>query len=540
MINTLNGRYESIVRSVAPRLLTSVCRNSTSKFYGCFDRNWWHYKIRDFPSLILQQGAYAVSLLDNEELTRLGVSRDERDRVVEGAVDFWAQRANLRGYAEEYYPFEDGYPPLAFATLAMAKIVFNGRKLVFTESVKTAFSISARKLLSRFESNVGNQQVAGLAALFYIKRLYPELIDDISLATIMSRTLSLQHDEGWFFEYDGADLGYLSVTLECLYDIYDCSKSPQILNSIKKCVKFSSCLIRICDGHLSGLNSRNTDYILPYGYLRGYFDGDRTVSEQCAFVLTRLALDDIFSSIDDRYWSHYIGHSLIRASNMINSKNFEERKFPQVALAAKSMPGAGLIWIGMLGNFKVSLSAFKGGTLCISEHPGREFYDYGWVIGINKKKFTTYWFSRDFEFTKTKVGVTVKGMLYPETEFIATPLNHTVLRAFSFFFGRKIVSLLKNKMIFRKSSRGATFTRKIELKNDCLVVRDLINLAKKDPGVITSYQRASKFSTRHVASAGSFCSIGSIQDWNPDLKVEAKKKHNQLRIVTELKLLPES
>ena len=43
-----------------PRILTQVCRDKFSPLYGSFDRNWWHYKIRDFSSIILQQGGYSL------------------------------------------------------------------------------------------------------------------------------------------------------------------------------------------------------------------------------------------------------------------------------------------------------------------------------------------------------------------------------------------------------------------------------------------------------------------------------------------------
>ena len=33
-----------------PKLLTLLDRNPHSPTYGCFDRNFWHYKIIDFPS----------------------------------------------------------------------------------------------------------------------------------------------------------------------------------------------------------------------------------------------------------------------------------------------------------------------------------------------------------------------------------------------------------------------------------------------------------------------------------------------------------
>ena len=36
--------------ALIPKILTLQDRNAHSPTYGCFDRNFWHYKIIDFPS----------------------------------------------------------------------------------------------------------------------------------------------------------------------------------------------------------------------------------------------------------------------------------------------------------------------------------------------------------------------------------------------------------------------------------------------------------------------------------------------------------
>ena len=56
------GALKHVRDRALPRILTQACRDPGSPAYGCFDRNWWHYKIRDFPSIMLQQGGYAAWL----------------------------------------------------------------------------------------------------------------------------------------------------------------------------------------------------------------------------------------------------------------------------------------------------------------------------------------------------------------------------------------------------------------------------------------------------------------------------------------------
>jgi len=45
------------------KLLTLLDRNPYSKTCGCFDRNFWHYKIKDFPSGMSQEFALALALV---------------------------------------------------------------------------------------------------------------------------------------------------------------------------------------------------------------------------------------------------------------------------------------------------------------------------------------------------------------------------------------------------------------------------------------------------------------------------------------------
>src|SRR5205085_6566416 len=115
--------------------------------------------------------------------------------------------------------YEQGYPPLAFSTLAMAKLA--AAEVVPVADIAPGLRIAARQLRRRFEAQAANQQVAGLAALAWIDRLLPAEADALRFADLKARTLALQTPEGWFWEYEGPDLGYLAVTLDCLWDLVD-------------------------------------------------------------------------------------------------------------------------------------------------------------------------------------------------------------------------------------------------------------------------------------------------------------------------------
>ena len=50
----LKTTFQNYADRQVARILTQMDRDPQSPTFGCFDRNYWHYKIRDYPSSILQ------------------------------------------------------------------------------------------------------------------------------------------------------------------------------------------------------------------------------------------------------------------------------------------------------------------------------------------------------------------------------------------------------------------------------------------------------------------------------------------------------
>src|SRR6187549_1757076 len=49
--------------ALIPKILTLQDRNAHSPTYGCFDRNYWHYKIIDFPSGMAAEFVWPLALV---------------------------------------------------------------------------------------------------------------------------------------------------------------------------------------------------------------------------------------------------------------------------------------------------------------------------------------------------------------------------------------------------------------------------------------------------------------------------------------------
>ena len=137
--------------------------------------------------------------------------------------------------------------------------------------LREALGKSATKLIKRNETTALNQYAAGIAALAGLTKLNVTGTNENILWKKLDELLSFQTAEGWFPEYGSFDIGYLSVTLDCLWDIYDIFPSENLLKSIESASNFIGSILAVGRVSFGKFNSRNTDYVLPYGLIRTFF-----------------------------------------------------------------------------------------------------------------------------------------------------------------------------------------------------------------------------------------------------------------------------
>lgn len=485
---------ERFCEGLLPRLLTQVCRDPNSPAYGCFDRNWWHYKIRDFPSIILQQGGYALYCA--AQLPAFTSQADGLRGLAAASCRFWNQRAVKYGAFEEYYPWERGYPPVAFSALTVAKLAASG--VVDVKVIMPGLKRAARDLQNRFEARAANQQVTGTAALCWIRKIAPSLIDGNRFETICNRTLECQHSEGWYMEYGGPDLGYLSVTMDCLWDAYDATGDERFRASAAKALEFISPFASMPQRGAGMHNSRNTDYIVPYGIARflEFEEYELTAKMVLGRVFEEICDPNHFlRAIDDRYYCHYIGHSLFRSIGLIGNLQAAETNVMDDYyegsghwLRSKTQSGCAAI-----------VSTSKGGIFSLW-FDGAECADFGWVALNGDKEWVSHWWADFWRVERSENAITVKGQLVPHRENQSTPWKHMLLRGLSFLFGRRIIGLLKEKMIFKERSvNGPFYSRTVIFQEESVKVVDVLGIENAD-----KLERAPRSSKRHVASADSY------------------------------------
>lgn len=485
------------------RILSQVDRDPDSPTYGCFDRNFWNYKIRDFASIIQQQGILVLDALYRYEAPDNPFYQKEFVKgLILGGVDFWSQAQLRSGAFNEYYPFESGFPPTAFSLYAVSLAMRNYPELN-RPAYLSAINRAIHWLLAHPEEQALNQESAALAGIAIAKTIEGVHFNERKFSERLDKFYDSQSPEGWFNEYGGPDLGYLSVTIDSLWDIYQVSADERALKAAERASAFIAAFITVSGDFPVMINARNTDYIVPYGISGLAGMGDRSAIAILEALRKNLGKSDsMVSKTDDRYMTHYIGQSWFRS--LLDQGGWEgTSKKPSPDTRETFFEEAG-IYLKHSDHRSLIVSLAKGGIIAQYEKNGIVKADYGWRVRYGSKVAVTHWQNEYYRFQCTRsegstylkvIGkFSLHGFLRP------SPLKHILLRISAFLFGNRLMGRLKNILIFSQKPFPLGFERTITIQGDDFKVSDQFD---SGPEKYQIYP-APHYSLRHVSSAGRF------------------------------------
>lgn len=499
--------YTEYILKMAPKALSQVDRDRHSKNYGDCDRNHWHLKIRDFSSAILQQTGLTIALLYTVDFPGNVFYRKAAVKEwAEGTVRYWKSIQLRDGSFNEYYPNEHGFPPTAFSLYAMCEVY--KRLGMQDESITGAFRKTAKYLVSHIEEKAYNQELASITGLYSAYTVLKEEWILEGLGRKLDRILKLQSEEGWFSEYGGADIGYLSVSLDMLAEYYWMSKDEKVLEPLHRVADFLQYFVHP-DASVGGeYTSRNTVYFLPNG-----LQVMSILGNEAAEAMRQLLYSDsekafyFLDAVDDRYWSHYLLHSFLRAAEKAGQEPKKDNARYQLPFQhdqERFFPEAGLLSLTR-GDIYMIIGAAKGGVCRVFK--GREecFGDYGYRVKLGEgKTAATNWQSADYQIAYEQGKMRITGYMNLVKQKVATPIMLTGLRVVSAVVGNRIIGTLKRLIILVDKKTDIHFERMIFIDHDKLVMEDSITSPEK-----VNLECADSFSLRHVAS-GKFFSMADI------------------------------
>ena len=458
--------------SQIPKILTLQDRNAHSPTYGCFDRNFWHYKIIDFPSGMSPEFVWPLALAYS--LAIPGNPYYHQAAIKEWAaagITYAARSAHKDGSCDDYFPYEKAAGAAAFTLLACLE-TYQLLDLHDNEMLEF-FAKRADWLAGHHESGrLTNHQALIVLCLEKAGRLFESQSWDKLKARRFKRVLEWQNDEGWFQEYEGCDPGYHTLTIGLLAQLYELTPSEPLKIALQKAILFAAHFVHP-DGSFGGeYTSRNTYNFFPHGFeIAGKWlpaaleINDRFLTGLEAGRGSCYADDHI---IGHHTWSYLLAYQHWAADRPAPTPRPEGRLHFKEAGIIIERHGAAVLFLALNkgGVFKF----FRDGKLLHSDTNFSARVDDGKVRIAVAHMIAKY----DVKLSDTEI--TIRGKLgWAKTKGMTT-FNLVVLRFLMLSIGRffpdLIRKLLQRMLITGKKAAPLSFTRRLVWDRDRLQVID--------------------------------------------------------------------
>ncbi len=493
-----------------PKILTLQDRNPHSPTYGCFDRNFWHYKIIDFPSGMSQEFVWPLALAMTSDAPENPFFQNAMLREwIEAGILYAARSAHPDGSCDDYFPFEKAGGAAAFSLLACVESYeLLGLR---NEEMLKFFHKRADWLAHHHESGrLTNHQALIVLCLEKVGRLLATQEWNSVKEKRLRRVMKWQNEEGWFQEYEGADPGYHTLTVGLLAQIFELTPSDEIKAALEKAVTFAAEFVHP-DGSFGGeYTSRNTYNFFPHGFelAARWLPSATAINDQFLRGLQN-GLAPCYA--DD----HIIGHHTW--SYLLAWKNFaplranimrsgEPKTFKNAGLQIERRDGCELyLALNKGGAFKF----FRDGKLVASDT------QFSLLVKQGKKtRNAVGHLVGKYDVQSADNSVAISGKLgWAKTKQMTT-FNLVVLRflmlSIGRFFPNLIRKLLQMLLITGKKAAPFSFERKIELTNGQLIVNDALRTEKWDDVIAAGIGCAQ--TSIYVVMSRTF-QAGQMQPW---------------------------
>jgi len=482
-----------------PRLLGLLDRNPSTKTYGCFDREFWHYHTTDTPCARKQEAVLSLALL--YKIKHKNNNYHNNPKILEwinASLDFWTSIQLKNGSFNEWYPNEHSFVATAFSSYAISETLLVLKdKINSKDKIISSLKKAGDWLMKKSELRVQNQQAGAAISLLNLYLLTKEKKYLINSEKKVSQLIKNQDQEGWWFEYSGPDIGYLSLTIDYLSKYYKKHPNTKLKKSINKAMEFTSYFLHPDFTAGGCYASRNTEYIIPSGF------EIMNSSPTSFFIRNALKNNKIVSpsSLDDRYLS-YIGYNWLQAfinvSAIKNKKQKYEKEFTKDFNNAK-------IYIKSTPCYYLILNYNKGAFKVFFKKTKKSYIDSGILIETTKDNYIAG-LADSVKKTSFKQDIIIlEGNLKHLSKSLFEPYKNIALRTFQTTIGKSesisffVKNKLRNKLITKSKSSPIPFTRTILFNKNSIKVIDKTNITAFNK-IITG----EKFSYLYVPSSNYF------------------------------------
>jgi hypothetical protein len=494
------------VRGV-PRILQMLDRNPLSPTYGCFDREYWHYRTADFPCSMNEEFSLVLALAWATEHPQNPFFKNPRLReLAEAGLRFAAKTAHRDGSCDDYFPFEKARGAAAFSLYATTESYqLLGLK---DDALLSFFAQRGDWLLSHQESGrLANHQALAALALQNVQALTGEPRFRVGMETLRDLALSWQDNEGWFQEYEGADPGYQTCTISFLAKLRRKTGDAKLTEPLQRAAKFAAHFMHP-DGSYGGeYGSRNTYHFYPHGF--ELLAAESAEALQMAELFLRRALPGRtrYFNDDNRMCAHYV-YDWFQAWRDYADVPGRSQAACLTEPRTAWFPEAGLL-VRRDAHHCAVAAAHKGGVIKVTSETGPVYSDTGPMVQLEDGTVLVAHLLNRANEVKWNVDdctLVIRGHLCRRRAPVMTPVKQMVFRLLALTVGRCnpnwLRQLIQKLFITGKAVTQATFTRTIRFADEAIEITDAMDL--HGAGTASRVIAAPESTSIYVASSNSF------------------------------------
>jgi len=472
----MKNLYIKSCKNQIEKILTLQDRNQFSKTYGCFDRNYWHYKTRDFPSAMSQEFTLTLALVYSIDFPD-NIFHNNKNiyKWILAGIENTILQSRFDGSLDDYYPYERALGASVFTSYALTESCI---LLGINNSIYNNYFVLANKWMNQSDESgllVNHHAIQALCHL-NLYRLTKNN-DFLKLADKkIEKIITLQDKEGWFPEYDGCSPGYLTVTIDFLSQFFKNRPSSRLEKSILKAIDFFY-YIQHPDGTCGGdYGSRNTFFFHPNGFEIMSEYSQQSLEIANSYLVAKEK--NIYPIQEDDYT---IGHGLI--SNLNAYKNCERGDFAKLNnkgnKTGKIFTSAGIKIMSTSGIW--SIFNYKKGGVGKIYIGDKLTFNYSGVIIKNKNNYyinNSKQLNGKFEFDNNQIKIFNRFSRYHQK--LPSLYNYFLFRFFLILFGRFesvsmfVRKILQNLLIYKKNKSNYFSETKISLIEDSLSIKIIV------------------------------------------------------------------
>jgi hypothetical protein len=494
------------VRSV-PRILLMLDRNPLSPTFGCFDREYWHYRTTDFPCGMNEEFCLVLALAWATEHPQNPFFKNPRLReLVVAALRFAAKSAHRDGSCDDYFPFEKACGATAFSLYAMTE---SFQLLGLQDAALLEFFARRAGWLLRHQETgkLSNHQALGARALQNVFALTGEARFRVGSESLRDLALSWQHAEGWFQEYEGADPGYQTCTISFLAKLQKKTGDQKLTEPLRRAVKFAAQFMHP-DGSYGGeYGSRNTYHFYPHGFELLAAENSEALQMVESYLRKGLPQRTRYFNDDNRMCAHY-AYEWFQAWR--DYTEIAGRAAVEIFFGSQTtwFPAASLLVRRDERNCVIA-AANKGGVLKVFSAEGLVHADTGVMLRLEDGTVLVSHLvnlQNEILWQPEKNELTVRGKLCRRRAPVMTPLKQMIFRLLTLTIGRAnpnwMRSVVQKLFITGKAVTDATFSRTIRFSKNAVEIADEIDL--KNVGRAAEAVTAPDSTSIYVASSNPF------------------------------------